>query len=63
MSLWLTTKAARALGMEEEIGSLEPGKKVDIICIDLHQPHLTPLYNIPSQLVYAACGMDYDKRN
>ncbi len=52
------TMAARAIGMEKEIGSLEPGKKADLICLDLNQPHLTPLYNIPSQIVYSASGMD-----
>ncbi|MGA1795793.1 MAG: amidohydrolase [bacterium] len=55
-----TTEAARALGLADEIGSLEPGKRADIICLDLNQPHLTPLYNIPSQLVYAASGLDVD---
>ena len=55
-----TIKGAKALGLEDEIGSLEPGKKADIICLDLNQPHLTPLYNIPSQLVYAASGLDVD---
>jgi len=55
-----TTEAARALGLADEIGSLEPGKRADIICLDLNQPHLTPMYNIPSQLVYAASGLDVD---
>jgi len=55
-----TIRAAKALGLENEIGSLEPGKKADIICLDLNQPHLTPLYNIPSQVVYAASGLDVD---
>ncbi|MEN8188822.1 MAG: amidohydrolase [Thermodesulfobacteriota bacterium] len=40
------------------IGSLTPGKKADLIVLDLNQPHLTPLYNIPSHLVYAARGGD-----
>jgi 5-methylthioadenosine/S-adenosylhomocysteine deaminase len=40
------------------IGSLEPGKKADIIVLELNQPHLTPLYNIPSHLVYGARGAD-----
>jgi len=55
-----TIRAARALGIEDEVGSLEPGKKADIICLDLNQPHLTPLYHIPSQIVYAASGLDVD---
>jgi len=56
----VTIKAAQAIGLGNEIGSLEPGKRADIICIDFSQPHLTPLYNIPSQLVYSASGMDVD---
>ena len=42
------------------IGTLEAGKKADLIIIDLNQPHLTPLYNEYSQLVYAAGGADVD---
>lgn len=38
----ITIDAARALGMEDEIGSIEVGKKADIAIIDLDQPHLTP---------------------
>lgn len=53
-----TLGGAAALGAEKEIGSLLPGKKADMIVIDLDQPHLTPLYNVPSHLVYAACGGD-----
>lgn len=49
---------ALALRAETEIGSLEPGKKADIIVIDLDQPHLTPMYDISSHLVYAARGGD-----
>jgi 5-methylthioadenosine/S-adenosylhomocysteine deaminase len=41
-------------------GSLEAGKKADIIIIGLNKPHLTPLYNEYSHLVYAACGADVD---
>ncbi len=53
-----TMGGAAALGMEKMIGSLEIGKKADMIVLDLHQPHLVPLYNIPSQLVYVAQGSD-----
>jgi len=49
---------ASALGMSGELGSLEPGKKADIITIDLNQPHLTPMYEPCSHLVYAARGAD-----
>jgi len=40
------------------VGCLEPGKKADIIGLDLNRPHLTPLYNIYSHLVYAASAAD-----
>jgi 5-methylthioadenosine/S-adenosylhomocysteine deaminase len=53
-----TRGGARVLGMESQVGSLEAGKKADIILLDLNQPHLTPLYNIYSHLVYAARGAD-----
>jgi 5-methylthioadenosine/S-adenosylhomocysteine deaminase len=53
-----TVEGAKALGLSDITGSLEPGKKADIIVIDTHKPHLTPLYNPASQLVYAARGSD-----
>jgi 5-methylthioadenosine/S-adenosylhomocysteine deaminase len=53
-----TLGGARVLGMEEEIGSLEVGKKADIIILDLDRPHLQPVYNIVSHLVYSATGAD-----
>jgi 5-methylthioadenosine/S-adenosylhomocysteine deaminase len=53
-----TTQGARVLAAESEIGSLEPGKKADLIVLDMNQPHLTPLFNIPSHMVYAARGRD-----
>ncbi len=53
-----TNGGAAVLGMAEHIGSLEPGKKADLIIIDLNQPHLTPMYEPCSHLVYAARGAD-----
>jgi len=53
-----TQGGARVLGMEAEIGSLEVGKKADVIVVDLNRPHLQPVYNVVSQLVYAATGAD-----
>lgn len=53
-----TIQGAKALGAETFIGSLEAGKKADCIILDMHQPHLTPVYNIVSHLVYAARGTD-----
>ncbi len=55
-----TSQGAKVLGMEKKIGSLEPGKKADIIIIGLNKPHLTPLYSEYSHLVYAASGADVD---
>ena len=53
-----TNKSARALGLNQFIGSLETGKKADLIVIDTNKPHLTPMYNPVSHLVYAATGSD-----
>ncbi|SMC55595.1 5-methylthioadenosine/S-adenosylhomocysteine deaminase [Desulfocicer vacuolatum DSM 3385] len=53
-----TINGARALGLDESVGSLEPGKKADIIVVDTRSPHMVPMYNPYSQLVYAAKGSD-----
>ena len=53
-----TTHGAKALGYGNRIGSLEKGKKADIIIVDTRKPHLTPMYNPYSHLVYAAKGHD-----
>jgi 5-methylthioadenosine/S-adenosylhomocysteine deaminase len=53
-----TIHGARVLGLQNVTGSLEVGKKADIIVIDTHKPHLTPMYNAISHLVYAARGND-----
>jgi 5-methylthioadenosine/S-adenosylhomocysteine deaminase len=53
-----TIGGARVLGLDSLIGSIEVGKQADIIIVDMNQPHLTPLYNPYSQLVYAARGAD-----
>ena len=55
-----TIEGAKVLGMEKITGSLEAGKKADIIIIGLNEPHLTPLYNEYSHLVYAMSGADVD---
>lgn len=52
-----TTHGANALGLKD-LGTLEVGKKADIIVIDLNRPHLTPIYNPYSHVVYAASGED-----
>ncbi len=53
-----TRTGARVLGLEGEVGMLAPGFKADLVVIDLDQPHLTPLYDPYSHLVYAATGAD-----
>jgi len=57
--LWMATRGgARALGLEHEIGSIEPGKRADIIVVDRDRPHLAPGRDPFSTLVYAARGSD-----
>ena len=53
-----TIDGARALGFEEITGSLEVGKRADLIVIDINKPHLIPMYNPYSHIVYAANGHD-----
>jgi 5-methylthioadenosine/S-adenosylhomocysteine deaminase len=53
-----TLGGARALGMEDRIGSLETGKRADIVVVDVSGARMTPMYNPVSHLVYAAKGAD-----
>jgi 5-methylthioadenosine/S-adenosylhomocysteine deaminase len=53
-----TRGGAEVLGLSERIGTLTPGKAADLIVIDLNQPHLTPLYDPHSHLVYTARAAD-----
>ena len=53
-----TVSGAKALGLGSLVGSLEVGKKADIILLDARKPHLVPLYNPYSHLVYSARGHD-----
>ena len=58
-ALGLATRGgARAVGMDHLIGSLEPGKRADLVLVDLDRPHLSPVYNVVSHLVYAAQKAD-----
>ena len=56
----VTIDAARGLGMENEIGSLETGKKADIILVDMYKPHLYPLQMAPYRIAHYANGADVD---
>jgi 5-methylthioadenosine/S-adenosylhomocysteine deaminase len=53
-----TIGGARALHMDKQIGSLEPGKKADLIIVDTSAPHATPMYSVYSELVYALHSTD-----
>lgn len=55
-----TIDGARALGLDHEIGSIEVGKAADLVCVDLDFPHLQPVHDVVSQLVYAAQGLEVD---
>jgi 5-methylthioadenosine/S-adenosylhomocysteine deaminase len=53
-----TLGGARALGLESEIGSLEPGKRADLIIVDPRSPHATPFLEPVSAIVYALQSRD-----
>ena len=53
-----TSRGAAAFGMPGELGVLGAGALADVIVVDTNQPHLTPMYNPLSHLVYAARGGD-----
>jgi 5-methylthioadenosine/S-adenosylhomocysteine deaminase len=53
-----TIDGARALHMEKEIGSLEAGKKADLILLNLDEPNAVPMYDVYAQLAYALKGSD-----
>jgi len=55
-----TIDGAKALHMEKEIGSLEPGKKADVIVISLNEPNAVPMYEVYAQLAYALKGNDVE---
>ncbi|SNZ03714.1 5-methylthioadenosine/S-adenosylhomocysteine deaminase [Natronoarchaeum philippinense] len=56
----LTTEGAEALGVGDEIGSLEPGKRADVILLDVDKPKFTPLTNIPAQIANNAAPADVE---
>jgi cytosine/adenosine deaminase-related metal-dependent hydrolase len=55
-----TIHGARALGIADQVGSLEVGKKADLITIDTDVPHLTPIWSPVATMVFAAQGADVD---
>jgi cytosine/adenosine deaminase-related metal-dependent hydrolase len=56
----LTIEGAAALGVADEIGSLEPGKRADVILLDVDKPKFTPLTNIPAQVANNAAPADVE---
>ncbi|OLS03651.1 amidohydrolase [Tissierella creatinophila] len=55
-----TLNGAFALGLEKEVGSIEVGKKADMILIDMDKPHLYPKHNLVSAISYSVNGTDVD---
>ena len=55
-----TINGAKVLGIDNITGSLETGKKADLIIVDVNKPHLTPMYDPYSHLTYSANGSDVD---
>ncbi len=53
-----TIEGAKTLGIEDKTGSIEAGKYADIIILDTNKPHMIPMYNCYSQIVYSASGAD-----
>jgi 5-methylthioadenosine/S-adenosylhomocysteine deaminase len=58
--LMATRWGAEVLGLGDIIGSIEKGKLADIITVNLKKPHLTPIYDVYSHLVYAAMASDVE---
>ncbi|WP_414712461.1 amidohydrolase family protein [Sphingobium sp.] len=55
-----TLGGARAMGLEDEIGSIEAGKRADFVAFDFRRPHLTPMTNALGNLVHVAHGRDVE---
>lgn len=56
----ITIDAAKVIGWDDEIGSLESGKKADIITVDLMNPRMTPRFNLIDTIVMLGNGNDID---
>ena len=53
-----TSMGANVLNIQNEVGSIEVGKKADIILLDLNKPHLVPQHSLVANLVYSVQGSD-----
>jgi cytosine/adenosine deaminase-related metal-dependent hydrolase len=56
----ITIDAAKVLGLDDSIGSLEPGKKADVIVVDGRQPHMVPAWMPVHRLIHGASGQDVE---
>lgn len=55
-----TREGAKAIRLEDKLGTIEKGKFADFIIVDTNQPHLQPMYDPYIQIVYSAKGLDVD---
>lgn len=55
-----TIESAKLLGIDAQVGTLEVGKRADLILIDLDKPHLQPVHDLHSLIAYSATGADVD---
>jgi len=55
-----TVDAARAIGRADDLGSLEPGKRADLVVLDLDHPHLVPHPDVAAAVVYQAQGFEVE---
>lgn len=60
ITLMATLWGAEALGLVDKTGSIETGKAADIVLADIRKPHLTPMYDLYSHLVYSMSAADID---
>ncbi len=58
--LMATRWGAKAILMEDQLGSIEVGKLADIVLIDINDPHINPVYDPYTQIVYSSNGLDVD---
>lgn len=54
----MTIEAAQVLGMADQIGSLEVGKRADVICVDLRKPHVGPVHDLAQSLMFYSSSAD-----
>jgi 5-methylthioadenosine/S-adenosylhomocysteine deaminase len=60
VALMATRWGAEALGMGDRTGSIRPGKDADVVLADIRKPHLSPIYDVYSHLVYSMNAGDID---